>query len=500
MKTAVIYARYSSDRQTEQSIEGQLRVCNEYAKRNEILIVDTYIDRAMTGTNDKRTDFQRMLRDSNKKAWDYVLVYKIDRFGRNKYELAMNKHTLKQNGIRLLSAMENIPDTPEGIILESLLEGMAEYYSAELSQKVKRGMNESRLKGYFPGGNLPLGYKKDNKKIVVDENEAAIVIWIYEQYAKGVYVKDIIAQLHAKGIYNRGRPFAKNTVHHILQVDKYIGRYVVNGQEFPNVFPTIVPQDLFDIVQRKNKLNQYGCHRQEEKFLLRKKVFCGYCGRTVNGTNGTSKNGTRKKYYACSGRYLKKGCNKKSIRKDILENIVLQAILKAFENDNAIDLLAERIYEKSKQIAEEQSVLNLLVKEQIELQKSINNLLSAIEKGIVTASTKKRLEELDERNTLLLDKIAIEKAKGKISISKKEIAKFIKKAISNEPERIMDLLVNKVILYDDKIEIMCNYTYGKGPDGERLDFLFYKQSTELHYVDKDTSVKENRLAIVQLFV
>ena len=117
MKTAVIYARYSSDSQTEQSIEGQLHVCQDYAKRNDITIVATYIDRAMTGTNDKRSDFQRLLRDSNKQAWDYVLVYKLDRFSRNKYEMAIHKKTLKDNGIKLISAMENIPDTPEGIIL-----------------------------------------------------------------------------------------------------------------------------------------------------------------------------------------------------------------------------------------------------------------------------------------------------------------------------------------------------------------------------------------------
>ena len=134
MKTAVVYARYSSERQTEQSIEGQLRVCTEYAKSNDIVIVDTYIDRAMTGTNDNRTDFQRMLKDASKQAWDYVLVYKLDRFSRNKYEMAMHKKTLRDNGIKLLSAMENIPDTPEGIILESLLEGMAEYYSADVSR------------------------------------------------------------------------------------------------------------------------------------------------------------------------------------------------------------------------------------------------------------------------------------------------------------------------------------------------------------------------------
>lgn len=123
MKTAAVYARYSSDNQTEQSIEGQLRVCEEYAQRNDIVIVDTYIDRAMTGTNDNRPDFRRMIRDSAKKRWNFILVYKLDRFSRNKYETAIHKKTLKDNGVKVLSAMENIPETPEGIILESLLEG-----------------------------------------------------------------------------------------------------------------------------------------------------------------------------------------------------------------------------------------------------------------------------------------------------------------------------------------------------------------------------------------
>ena len=131
MKTAVIYARYSCDNQSEQSIEGQLHVCQEYAQRNNILILDTYIDRAMSGTNDNRPDFQRMLKDSGRREWDYVLVYKLDRFSRNKYETAIHKKTLRDNGVKVLSAMENIPDTPEGIILESLLEGMNQYYSAE---------------------------------------------------------------------------------------------------------------------------------------------------------------------------------------------------------------------------------------------------------------------------------------------------------------------------------------------------------------------------------
>lgn len=158
MKTAVIYARYSCDKQTEQSIDGQLRVCQDYAKSHDILILDTYIDQAMSGTNDNRPDFQKMIKDSARKEWDYVLVYKLDRFSRNKFEATIHKKTLKDNGVKVLSAMENIPDTPEGIILESLLEGMNQYYSAELSQKVKRGMRETRLKGYFQGGNVLYGY------------------------------------------------------------------------------------------------------------------------------------------------------------------------------------------------------------------------------------------------------------------------------------------------------------------------------------------------------
>lgn len=123
MKTAAIYARYSSENQTEQSIEGQIRVCEEYAKTHDILILNTYIDRAMTGTNDNRPDFRRMIKDSAKHEWNYILVYKFDRFSRNKYETAIHKKTLKDNGVKVLSATEHIPDSPEGIIFESMLEG-----------------------------------------------------------------------------------------------------------------------------------------------------------------------------------------------------------------------------------------------------------------------------------------------------------------------------------------------------------------------------------------
>lgn len=250
MKTAVIYARYSSERQTEQSIEGQLRVCNDYAARNDLVIVDTYIDRAMTGTNDQRDAFQKMMRDSAKKAWDYVLVYKFDRFSRNKYESTIHKHTLKENGIKLLSAMENIPDSPEGIILESLLEGMNQYYSMELAQKVRRGMNESRLKGQYTGGTVLFGYKAENKKIVINEPEAQIMRQAFEEYANGKPGTDIIDEMTARGILYRGHPFPKNTFYAMLGNEKYIGIYRHDGQEYTNIYPAIISKELFEAVQK----------------------------------------------------------------------------------------------------------------------------------------------------------------------------------------------------------------------------------------------------------
>src|SRR5574344_984843 len=175
MKKAVVYARYSSDRQTEQSIEGQLRVCKEFAERNGFSIVGNYIDRATTGTNDNRAEFQRMIADSAKHFFDFVIVYKLDRFSRNRYDSAVNKATLKKNGVKLISAEENITDSPEGIILESMLEGIAEYYSAELSQKVKRGQRERRIKRNITGKPTPYRYDVVNKKIKKKKKEANIV-------------------------------------------------------------------------------------------------------------------------------------------------------------------------------------------------------------------------------------------------------------------------------------------------------------------------------------
>ena len=194
---AVIYARYSSDNQREESIEGQLRECKEYAEKNGIMILRSYIDRALSAKTDNRPEFQKMVQDSAKGLFDTVLVWKLDRFARNRYDSAHYKAVLRRNGVKVVSTTENISDGPEGIILESMLEGMAEYYSAELVQKINRGLTENALKGKNNGGGIPLGYQlTDDQHLRIDLLTAPIVREIYQRYAEGETVRSIITSLN----------------------------------------------------------------------------------------------------------------------------------------------------------------------------------------------------------------------------------------------------------------------------------------------------------------
>ena len=476
MKTALINARYSCERQTEQSIEGQLHVCKDYAARNDIVIVDTYIDRAMTGTNDNRKEFQRLLKDSNKRAWDFVLVYKLDRFSRNKYESAIHKKTLRDNGIKLISATENIPETPEGIILESLLEGMAEYYSAELSQKVKRGLNESRQKGTFQGGYTPFGYKIVDKKIIIHEEEASVVRYIYEQYAAGVFVKDIKAVLDERGVKNKGRPLSRTAIYFILKSEKYAGIYNFKGEVFYNMFPRIVPEEIFRIVRSKIEENHYGKHDSDAVYLLKNLIKCGNCGKPIASESGTGNNGQVKRYYKCSGRKHENSCNKSMIRKEILEDLVVDITIKAFTKGTDLNILAERLLKKLNDQISDQSILNLLEAERNELQKSLNNMLDAVEKGIITSSTKQRIEELENKLEDIDTKVLLEKSRTKVLLTPKEVVSYIKTALKKEPKILIKMLIREIILYDDHIEIYYKHTDRQNPDEPKTHqaFSFYK--------------------------
>ena len=267
----VIYARFSCHSQTEQSIEGQLKVCYEYAKNNNYTVVGEYIDRAQSARTDHRPEFRKMITDSDKHTFEGVLVYQLDRFARNRFDSAINKAKLKKNGVRVLSAKENITDDASGILVEGVLESMAEYYSAELSQKILRGMKINAEKCLSNGSQVGLGYKVGpDRKYYIDEEEAKIVREIFERFANGEKKKQIVDDLNKRQIKTAlGRKFCINSFSKMLSNKRYIGIYTYKGTETPGGMPRIISDDLFQRVQAKlvkDKVTK-GAHVVKEEYI-----------------------------------------------------------------------------------------------------------------------------------------------------------------------------------------------------------------------------------------
>ena len=233
--TGVIYARYSSDGQREESIEGQLRECKEYAEKNGITVVATYIDRALSARSANRPEFQRMIKDSAKQLFDVVIVWKLDRFARDRYDSAHYKRILRINGVKVVSATEAISEDSTGILLESLLEGYAEFYSVELAEKVKRGMTENALKCKYNGGNIPLGYYIDDElKYQIDNSVSPFILEAFKRYNDGYKQKEIVTWLNESGVRtSRNYPVSIDTVNRILKNRNYIGDYHYNKHIIP---------------------------------------------------------------------------------------------------------------------------------------------------------------------------------------------------------------------------------------------------------------------------
>lgn len=463
---AVIYARYSSDNQTENSIDGQLRECKEYAERHNMTIIDTYIDRALSAKTDNRPEFQKMIRDSGKKQFNVVLVWKLDRFARNRLDSATYRAVLKRNSVNVVSIKENIADGPEGIILEAVLEGMAEYYSAELSVKVKRGHKENALK-CKANNNPPFGLKlTPDRYFEIDPLTAPIVLEIFTMYADGMKVKEINAVLNERGVFTNSKYkyTNKSSMHDLLKNRKYIGEYKYGDTVIPNGIPAIVPQALFDQVQERMQKNRHkpAAMKADEEYILTTKLFCGRCGTMMVGTAGTSRANKVYYYYKCGNNLYKKSCNKKAVRKDWIEHHVVSLTHAILQQDDEIARLADSVIELQKQ---EKTTIPLLEKQLDDVVKRIRNVLKSIEEGIATHSVKERLTELED----MKEEIEIALAKEKIAkapLTKKQIVFWISKFKGgdiNDPKyrsTLVDTFVNSVFLYDDKLVITFNWKEG----------------------------------------
>lgn len=472
---AVIYARYSSEGQREESIDGQIRECMEYCKQNGMTVVKEYIDRALSAKTDNRPDFQRMIKDSAKGLFDVVVVWKLDRFARNRYDSAHYKAALKKNGVRVISAKENIADGPEGIILESMLEGMAEYYSAELSVKVIRGHTENALKCKYNGGTPTFGFAIDaNKQYQPDPVNAPIVLDIFKMYDTGSTMKQIMDHLNALGVTTvRGKPADLNFISGILHNRKYIGEYKYRDIVVPDGIPALVPTDLFERVQEQMKKNQKAParHKAEDDYLLTTKLFCGSCKAMMVGESGTSSSkGQVYHYYRCVNSKRKKTCKAKhrSVRKDPLERAVVASVMRNIMDDAFVEYFTDQALALQGQ---ESNELPALRRQLADTEKAIDNMLNAIQAGIFNASTKRRLDELEATKEKLELSIIKEEMK-KPQFTREQIQFYIlqfRKVDTNTLEgrrRLIDGFVNSVVVYDDYILVTFNYKEG----AERITF------------------------------
>ena len=475
MKNAVIYARFSCHGQNEQSIEGQLAECHAFAQRSELRIVHEYIDRALTGTTDKRPEFLQMVEDSKRKGFQYVIVYQLDRFARNRYDSATYKAKLKKNGVRVLSAKENITDDASGILIEGVLESMAEYYSAELSQKIKRGMALTASKCKFFGGFIPYGYKVDeDKHFAINEETAPVVKKMFEMLASGYNYADIARYLNGRGIPPaRGEKWNKNSFHSIFANRKYLGKYIYHGEEIDGGMPRIIDDKLFDEVQEV--LRKYAAApsrgKAVEEYILSEKLICGKCGSKMTGVSGKSKNKELYFYYACNG-HVKGKCDKKAVRKQFIEDEVIAAIVgeKGILNDEYIDLIAAETYLLI-QAEHNDSEIKRLEKVVAENQAAINNLMQALMRGKIADILLAQIEKLENENAELNATIESEKAL-QINYSYEDIRKWLLHfrtldyTKTKNRKALVDIFIYRVVLYDDKMKVLFHLK-----DGQKNELL-----------------------------
>ena len=491
--SAVIYARFSSHNQREESIDAQIRACTEYAKAKGLRIVDIYSDSAKSGTNVDREAFQRMIKDSAEHKFKYLLIHKLDRFSRQKYDAAIYKYQLKVNGVTILSVIENLDNSPESVMLESVIEGMAQYYSANLAREVMKGMRESAYDCKHLGGTPPLGYDVDPEthKYVINEDEAKIIKIIFDKYAHDVGYNQILSYLNGMGYRTkRGNLFGKNSLYSILQNEKYVGKYIFNkklekgisGRRNPTLkpkeewivieggVPAIIDQQTFDIVQfkMKNNRDKAGMYKAREIYLLSGLIICGECGEGMYGnTRLCGRNKSRYSSYRCYGGANKRGCKNKEIRREYIDNYVLDELYEKLFSNYSIQKLTAMLNDYNNKIASEaDGELKRIEKALKENQRKISNIFSFImDKGLSADIAQADLTRLDEEKKLLeRQRKEIEDKNTSNAISEaivKELidksGEFIKTKKLSECRNFITSYIDKVIVYENKVEVIFRF-------------------------------------------
>lgn len=495
MARAAFYGRFSSNNQREESIDAQYRAAKQFVEARGDEIVAEYADKAKSGTTAKRPEFLRMIKDAESEKFDYVVVHKLDRFSRDKYDSAIFKRKLKQCGVRLISVTEQLDDSPESLILESVIEGMAEYYSKNLARETMKGLKENAYKAEHTGGKPPLGYDVNSeKKYIINEKEAECVKLIYQMTIDGYSRSAIINELNERGYKTKiNTMFKVNSIHSILINEKYTGVYIYNRTAKKDAFgrrnghaykdasevirieggmPAIISKEDFQKVQEMLKMRRAkpGSNKAKENYLLTGLIKCGCCGKSYQGNRRTAKGKPLYVSYRCSHRQKtsSKVCDNKEIRKEYVEEYVLSELERKIFNDKAVRHLTQGINKnlRNQEKADDTKKITLL-KEKNEAESQITNIINAISQGFVQEEFKEKLEELKKRKSDIEIKLS--------EIESREVNKVITEAdvrillsdfsgyvISrNIPEckNFIRDFVKEVVVYRDHIEVTFNVAF-----------------------------------------
>ena len=488
LKKAALYARFSSDMQHETSIEAQKAAIAKYAEDNEFEIVAEYIDRAKSGTStDKRTGFNQMIKDSADKQFQYVIVHKLDRFARDRYDSAIAKHELKRNDVKVLSVLEPIDESPESVIFEALLEAMAEYYSKNLGREVMKGFLVRAGKCLHNGGKPPLGYDVDEvtKQLVINESEAQTVRKIFDLYVQGNGYGTIIKELNSLGYRTkRNAEFDKNSLYSILRNEKYTGYYIYNQWDgkhnrhkrkpdnevikIKGGVPAIISEEQFvkagEIMASHKKAP--GANNAKHVYLLSGLVKCGHCGCNMTGNARINGKGYNYRTYRCEHRKSTE-CANREIRSDKLDEFVMFQLEKyIFREENIPEILSEVRKKCEKRYTNRDKEINDLKNKLNGIRLKQKNIVNAISDGQYSKLLMDRLKQLENDEELVTKHIEeLKNSGGEALVSEEELRSAIQKFSQfvcnrNIPEckRFIRDFVEQVTVYNDRVEVTLRVT------------------------------------------
>ncbi|HBW13819.1 MAG TPA: recombinase family protein [Proteiniclasticum sp.] len=473
----VSYSRYSSDNQREESIEAQQRAINKYCEDKGYTLTRNYIDLALSATNDNRPEFQKMISDSKSGLFQAVVVHKLDRFARNRYDSAIYGRKLQQNGVKVISVMENLDDSPESIILRSVIEGYNEYYSLNLARETMKGLKENAYTARHNGGQPPYGYSVGpDKKYIINPSEAEAVRVAYKLYCDGLGYIQISNALDELGYRTRtGKRFSKNTIYDMLGNEKYTGVYVYNKRastsngikqnrkhkdpediiRIEDGMPAIISKNDYEkVMHMRNKNKRIGGKYKSEEYALSGIIKCGKCGGAMVGNKyqGGRDRGTLYVTYQCSTRKRTKGCDMKSINRDYIESEVYlnlkEEILDKLETKEFQINLANRMDEGGKELK-----IKLLSsqKKLDDINKQLENIVNAVSAGMDPTVFIDKSNDLNKQKQQLMD--VISSAKFEIieeSIQMERVRDTIKRAeIDKDLTALFKAVIREVVVTED---------------------------------------------------